>query len=265
MFGALWERARRRRRSADHERIWLNLAGYCVRPGFGYPLDEWRVEQLWSLFDDGIQYVNDAQVWSEWWTLWRRAAGGLGEHAQLQLLDALAYLEPANMKRRRMPFDPAKVGHADMVRLRASLERIAVDRKIEIAEQLLVRLKKSSENQQNWWAVGRIGARRPFYGSVHGVVPPEVATRWLDAILALDWKKVEPAAFAAVQMSRMTGDRTRDLPPAVREAVVRRLQAANVPQTWVEMVRETVELDDADTVRVFGESLPAGLKLIVEH
>ncbi|MEA3122666.1 MAG: hypothetical protein QOH33_2251 [Paraburkholderia sp.] len=265
MFAALWERARRRRRSADHERIWLNLAGYCVRPGFGYPLDGWRVEQLWSLFDDGIQYVNDAQVWSEWWTLWRRAAGGLGEHAQLQLLDALAYLEPTNMKRRRMPFDPAKVGHADMVRLSASLERVAVDRKIEIAERLLVQLKKPSENQQNWWSIGRIGARRPFYGSVHGVVPLEVAMPWLDAILALDWKKVEPAAFAAVQISRMTGDRTRDLPASARETVARRLQAANVPPTWVEMVRETVDLDDADTVRVFGESLPAGLKLIVEQ
>jgi hypothetical protein len=264
MFGALWERARRRRRSADHERIWLNLAGYCVRPGFGYPLDDWRVEQLWSLFDDGIQYVNDGQVWSEWWTLWRRAAGGLSESAQLQLLDAMAYLEPAGMKRRKMPFDPAKVGYADMVRLSASLERIAVERKIEIAERLLARLLNPSENQQNWWAVGRIGARRPFYGSAHGVVPPEVAIPWLDAILALDWKKVEPAVFAAVQISRMTGDRSRDLPPAIRETVVRRLEAANVPQTWVQMVRETVALDDADSVRVFGESLPAGLKLIVE-
>jgi molecular chaperone DnaK (HSP70) len=264
LFGALWERARRRRRSADHERMWLNLAGYCVRPGFGYPLDDWRVEQLWSLFDDGIQYVNDGQVWSEWWTLWRRAAGGLSEDAQLQLLDAMAYLEPAAMKRRRMPFDPAKVGHADMVRLSASLERIAVDRKIEIAERLLARLQKPSENQQNWWAIGRIGARRLFYGSAHGVVPPEVATRWLDAILALDWKKIEPAVFAAVQISRMTGDRSRDLPLAVRETVLRRLEAANAPQTWVEMVRETVAPDDADSVRVFGETLPAGLKLIVE-
>ncbi|MFP3617141.1 hypothetical protein SB778_44655, partial [Paraburkholderia sp. SIMBA_050] len=42
LFGALWDRAKRRRRSADHERLWLNLAGYCLRPGFGYPLDEWR-------------------------------------------------------------------------------------------------------------------------------------------------------------------------------------------------------------------------------
>jgi len=264
LFGALWERAGRRRRSADHERLWLNLAGYCVRPGFGYPLDEWRIEQLWSLFDDGIQYVNEGQVWSEWWTLWRRAAGGLHEDAQLQVLDAMAWLQAAaGTKRHKLPFDPAKVGYADMLRLSASLERITVDRKISIAEQLLVRLQRPSENHQGWWAIGRIGARRPFYGSVHGVVPADVATRWLDAILALDWKKVEPAMFAAAQIARMTGDRSRDLQESIRETVVRRLEAVNAPPAWADMVREVVTLDNADTGRVFGESLPAGLKLII--
>ena len=264
LFGALWERVGRRRRSADHERLWLNLAGYCVRPGFGYPLDEWRIEQLWSLFDDGIQYVNEGQVWSEWWTLWRRAAGGLHEDAQLQVFDAMAWLQAAaGTKRHKLPFDPTKVGQADMLRLYASLERIPVDRKVEIAEQLLVRLQRPAENPQGWWAVGRIGARRPFYGSAHGVVPADVATRWLDAILALDWKKIEPAVFAAAQIARMTGDRSRDLPEPIRATVVRRLEAANAPSAWVDMVREVVTLDNADTGRVFGESLPAGLKLIV--
>jgi molecular chaperone DnaK (HSP70) len=262
LFGALWERARRRRRSADHERLWLNLAGYCVRPGFGYPLDAWRVEQLWSLFDDGIQYVNDSQVWSEWWTLWRRAAGGLDEDAQLRVLDAMAYLQKAAQSRHKLPFDVAKTGFPDMVRLSASLERIPVERKIELGESVLTRLKKPAENHQSWWAVGRIGARRPFYGSAHSIVPPEIAGTWLNAILALDWKKVDPAAFAAVQIARMTGDRSRDLPEDLRHTVVRRLEAANAPRAWLTMVSENVELDDADEGRVFGESLPAGLKLI---
>ncbi|MDR3097935.1 MAG: hsp70 family protein, partial [Paraburkholderia sp.] len=244
LFGALWERAGRRRRSPDHERLWLNLAGFCVRPGFGYPLDEWRVEQLWTLFDDGIQHVNEGQVWSEWWTLWRRTAGGLGEEEQEQVLEAMRWLdEAASSKKHKLPFDPAKLGHADMVRLYASLERIAAERKIEIGEQLLARLQKPAENHQSWWAVGRIGARLPFYGSAHGVVAPEVATRWLDAILALDWKKVEPAMFAAAQIARMTGDRSRDLAPEVREVVLKRLEAANAPATWIEMVREVVTLD----------------------
>jgi molecular chaperone DnaK (HSP70) len=262
LFGALWERARRRRRSADHERLWLNLAGYCVRPGFGYPLDEWRVEQLWTLFDDGIQYINDSQVWSEWWTLWRRAAGGLGEREQLDVLDALAYMQAASTSRNKLPFDPAKSGYADMLRLEASLERIPAGRKVELGERLLERLAKPSENHQGWWAVGRIGARRPFYGSAHSVVPAQVTVQWLETILSLDWKKVEPAAFAAVQIARMTGDRSRDLPDDVRTSVIKRLEAAHAPASWITMVRETVELDEADEGRVFGESLPPGLKLI---
>jgi molecular chaperone DnaK (HSP70) len=262
LFGALWEGAKRRRRSADHERLWLNLAGYCVRPGFGYPLDEWRVEQLWTLFDDGIQYINDAQVWSEWWTLWRRAAGGLGESEQLTVLDALAYMQAASTSRNKLPFDPALSGYADMLRLEASLERVPAGRKVELGARLLERLGKPSGNHQGWWAVGRIGARRPFYGSAHSVVPAQVALPWLQTILALDWKKVEPASFAAVQIARMTGDRSRDFADDVRATVIKRLEAVHAPVSWIAMVRETVELDEADEGRVFGESLPPGLKLI---
>ncbi len=86
--------------------------------------------------------------------------------------------------------------------------------------------------------------------------------KWLDAILTLDWKKVEPAAFAAVKIARMTGDRSRDLPDEVRASVVKRLETVHTPANWIMMVSETVELDEADEGRVFGESLPPGLKLI---
>lgn len=264
LFDALLARARRRRRSADHERAWLNLAGYCLRPGFGHPLDAWRIEQLWPLFDDGIQYVTDAQVWSEWWTLWRRVAGGLGDDAQTQVRDAIAFLEPSDDKRRKLPFDPAKVGPADMTRLSASLERLPVERKVELAERLIVQLQKPAERALCAWALGRIGARRPFYGSAHSVVPAEIVGGWLDALFALDWKQVEPAAFAAAQIARMTGDRSRDLPDDTREAVIKRLSAANASAAWIDMVREAIAFDEADTARVFGETLPAGLKLLAD-
>jgi hypothetical protein len=155
-----------------------------------------------------------------------------------------------------------KVGYDDMVRLAASLERVPVERKTEVGQWLLTRLKKPSENPQGWWAVGRIGARQPFYGSAHGVVPPATAIEWLTTILTLDWKKIEPAAFAAVQIARMTGDRSRDLPDDIRDEVVRRLTAANASKSWIQMVSETVELNRADEGRVFGESLPVGIKLI---
>ncbi len=115
-----------------------------------------------------------------------------------------------------------------------------------------------------WWALGRIGARQSLYGSAHQVVPPEVAGRWLEAVLAVDWKKVEPAAFAATQIARLTGDRSRDLADELREQVLARLAASNASASWITQVRTVIELDKADERRAFGESLPAGLRLLPE-
>lgn len=60
----------------------------------------------------------------------------------------------------------------------------------------------------------------------------------------------------------MTGDRTRDLPYALRAQIILRLIAINAAPTWIAMVQEIVQLDEANTQRVLGESLPPGLKLI---
>lgn len=262
LFDALWERARRRRRSPEHERVWLNLAGYCLRPGCGAPLDGWRVEQLWALFEHGIQYVNERQNWSEWWTLWRRAAAGLAEPAQLVLLETLANQLEALVAAPRRNRSAAFGAYDDMVRLAASLERVPVAHKVEVGRWLLERLALPAEKLQAWWALGRVGAREPLYASPHTVVPAEVASEWLAAVFALDWRKVEPAAFAAAQLARYTGDRARDLAPATREEVARRLAQVNAPESWIVQVRSVVALDEADRRRAFGESLPAGLILI---
>lgn len=261
LFDALLERARRRRRSAEHERVWLNLAGYCLRPGLGAALDDWRIDQLWPLFGQGLQYVREGNNWSEWWTLWRRCAGGLDEARQLQVLEVLAgHLEDTDAARRRG--DPVQGSYDDMVRLAAALERVPAMHRSEVGKWLLERLARPAEKAHTWWALGRVGARESLYGSAHTVVPPETAAEWLQAVLALDWKAVEPAAFAAAQLARLTGDRARDLPPALRDEVARRLAAMRAPQSWITMVREVVSLDDADRRRSFGEALPPGLRLL---
>ncbi len=49
LLRALWEGfydVAGRRRATEYESSWLNGAGFCLRPGFGYPLDPWRVEQM---------------------------------------------------------------------------------------------------------------------------------------------------------------------------------------------------------------------------
>lgn len=263
LWSALFAGAKHRRRSADHERVWFNLAGYCLRPGFGYPLDDWRVRQLWTIFEQGVQYAREPQNWSEWWTLWRRVAGGLDAAMQHKVLEAIEwYLHPPTPRPRPRPPGPKALGYDDMVRLAASLERIPASDKARLGDWLIERLTRHGENPSSWWAIGRIGARVPFAGSAHNVVPRAKAEAWLQSVLALDWSKVEPAAFAAAQLARRSGDRERDLDEALRTEVAARLQAANAPESWVRMVNEVVELEATEESRILGESLPPGLRLV---
>jgi hypothetical protein len=265
LFDALMQRAKGRRRSSEHERAWLNLSGYCLRPGFGYTLDEWRIEQLWALFETGVQHHKDSQVCAEWWTLWRRVAGGLSVEAQLRVLDDFAFNVQADAQERgRRPHTLVNGSDEDMLRLGASLERIPGNYKAEIGAWMLGRLESADKAAQArfLWGLSRVGARQPFHGSAHDVVAKEVVEQWLAAILALDWKKVEPAGYAAAHLARMTGDRSRDIDATLREEILRRLAAAGAPANWRAMVREVVQLDQADEKRMLGDALPPGLKLI---
>ena len=143
LFDELLKRARGRRRSADHERLWLSLAGWCLRPGYGDPLDGWRIDELWPLFEQGVQHGHDSQVSAEWWTLWRRVAGGLDESRQLRLLQDFAFnLRGSEAGLTERPPRLVKGGWDDMLRVGASLERIAAEHKVEIGEWLVERVRR---------------------------------------------------------------------------------------------------------------------------
>ena len=262
-FNTFLEGLKYRRRSENHERVWLSLIGFCLRPGFGYPLDDWRVEQLWKTYSQGLQFVNEVQNWSEWWTLWRRIAGGLNQEAQQQIFTDLSkYLNPASARQASISKQLKKRGYEDMVRLAAVLERLPVENKIQLGEWFLKRLQKSSEPQQTWWALGRIGSRVPFYGSSHNVIPAEIAAIWLQEIKQKDWKKSPQAGFAATLISRNSGDRARDIDESVRAEVIAQLKLSKAPVSWVSMVEEFKQLDEKEEKQIFGEALPPGLKLL---
>ncbi len=265
MFTTLLDGAKYQRRSENHERVWLSLTGFCLRPGFGYPLDDWRVEQLWKSYPQGIQFVNETQNWTEWWTLWRRIAGGLNAAAQERIFaDIAKFLNPAAARQPGVIKQIKNRGYDDMVRLAAVLERLPVAKKIQLGEWLLKRLEKAGEPGQTWWAVGRIGARMPFHGSSHNVIPADTVCLWLKQMLAADWKKVPQAGFAATLIARMSGDRARDIDEGMRLQIIDKLKLSKAPASWIDMVEQLKELDEKEEKQIFGEALPPGLKLINE-
>ncbi|MDC9729766.1 MAG: hsp70 family protein [Methyloprofundus sp.] len=263
LFSALLERRKNHRRSPNHERVWLSLVGYCLRPGFGYQLDNWRVEQLWKAYKNKIQFVNETQNWSEWWTLWRRISGGLDTESQELIFDDIAkYINPASARQGSVAKQGKQKSYDDMVRLAAVLERLPISKKEQLGDWLLKRLQKSSEPAQTWWAVGRIGARVPFHAGQHFVVPPTTAERWLQQLLEVNWKKVPQAAFAATLIARMSGNRANDISSEMQQQVLKKLKAAKNPDAWIALVESVKELNAEEEKQIFGEALPAGLSLI---
>ncbi len=266
MFTLLLEGEKYRKRSENHERVWSSLVGYCLRPGFGYPLDDWRVEQIWKLYPQSIQFVNETQNWAEWWTLWRRIAGGLNTQAQIHIFNDISkYIDPAGLKQAGVAKQTKLRSYDDMVRLCAVLERLEITQKTQLANWFLQRLEKPSESLQTWWALGRVASRVPFHGNSHDVIPPDIVANWLHVLLKIDWKKNPHIGFAATLMSRMSGDRNRDIDETTRLIVLDKLKTSKTPLSWIEMVESVKELSEKEEKQIFGETLPSGLKLIQTH
>lgn len=264
LWGVLWAGAAKRRRSGDHERIFLSLCGFMLRPGFGAPLDGWRVEQTFSLFAQGLTHHKEASVWAAWWILWRRVAAGLGEAAQGALFEAIApHLRPAPKGRVANPGKrPPGLAPDEMVRLLGALELLPPAQKIEAGSWLLERISASPASPVGVaWALGRLGARVPMSRAAQSVVPPQVAAGWLERLLALDFRAGDDAPFAIAQLARLSGDRSRDLDEALRGRAALRLEQIGAPPEWALGIRELRVLEQRDEQRVFGEALPLGLSL----
>ncbi|MDA0384261.1 Hsp70 family protein [Vibrio owensii] len=263
LFDTFAQGRKRRRRSEQHEKNWLRLAGFALRPGFGDPTDSWRIEQVWGLYQQNIQFQNH-QGWTDWWVFWRRIAGGLSQEQQETILaDIAKYLHPGAMKNPQSAKAAQDMGYESMVRLSASLEHLEVEDKVLLATWFLSKaINHNQFEQAHWWAMGRLASRTPLYGSQHNVVPREQAEQWLPKLLEQNWQKEPMIAFAAVMICRKTGDRLFDISDDYREQVLAKLKQSKVPESWVSLVEEVKELSESESKRIFGDALPSGLTLV---
>ncbi|EHD0108126.1 hsp70 family protein [Vibrio parahaemolyticus] len=263
LFDTFAQGRKRRRRSEQHEKNWLRLAGFALRPGFGDPTDSWRIEQVWGLYQQNIQFKNH-QGWTDWWVFWRRIAGGLSQEQQETILaDIAKYLHPGAMKNPQSAKAAQEMGYESMVRLSASLEHLEVEDKVLLATWFLSKaINQNQFEQAHWWAMGRLASRTPLYGSQHNVIPREQAEQWLPKLLEQNWLKEPMISFAAVMICRKTGDRLFDISDDYREQVLTKLKQSKVPESWVSLVEEVKELSESESKRVFGDALPSGLTLV---
>ena len=243
-----------RKKSPAFEARWFNLCGFCLRPGFGFPGDDFRIEQTRRLFAGGLQYANQVQCEIDWWIFWGRIAGGLNRNQQADLYQRLApnLLPRGNKKPPRLNSSLAR----EMWRAAASLELLPLQTKTELGEALVRMAKAGTARESEFWCITRLGARQLFYGPINLVLPSATVTRWVEALAP------SPAAAEALaSLARRTDDPTRDLSPATREMVRQKLAAAPRSEQLLAIFEGEAQRDERALGRIFGEELPSGLVL----
>jgi hypothetical protein len=244
--------------SPEHAARWMNLLGFCLRPGFGDALDAERLKRLWKLQNAGPPFSNQPQVQIEWWVLWRRVAGGLTPGQQRQLSQEWGrVLQPKKGVKARL----SAQHKLEIWMAMANLERLYVKDKIQWGRLMLDQLSPGQARPQHLWSLARLGARELLYGSNDRVIPPEEAARWIEALLARTWPHPKALAAALAQLARKTGDRTRDVSQAVQSRVLAWMTSHPDLTGQRRYLEEVVPIAQQEEQALFGESLPVGLIL----
>jgi hypothetical protein len=245
-----------RKLSPTHEARWLNLLGYCLRPGFGDLEDNNRLRQLRRIYEAGLGFPRELQGQIDWLVLWRRVAGGLSPVNQNELR---GYLSTIGVSHKKVGARINPQVDREAWRLAASLEHTSSSLRAALGGELLRRLKKTPLDSAWLWALGRLGSRIPLYGPLNCVVPPEVASQWIAGLLQLRELNLEVAS-AIAQIARYTGDRTRDVPEDLREQIISALSHASLAEPGIVQRLRTAALPDRkELAAVFGETLPRGI------
>ena len=261
LWAALMEQAAARKQSPAHEARWLNLVGFCLRPGFGVARDEERMDEMWKLFPQGVFHPRNELCRAEWWILWRRIAGGLNEGRQSALAGPLASRLKAG-KGGAWGCGPHET--AEIWRMLACLERLPQTIRQKLGERLADRVGRKgwgADHGSASWALARLAARVPLYGPLNTVVPAEPVSAWLEPLLE-GLEPREENLFEVAMMARRTGDRYRDIEEALRLRILDWLGKNQASSHILNLVADGGELAPEEEAAAAGDSLPVGLRWV---
>jgi molecular chaperone DnaK (HSP70) len=251
----LIEVAAGRKKSPHHEMRWLNLSGFCLRPGFGVPGDDARVNDLRTIASNELVFVDDLQCQVGALVLLRRIVGGINASEQ-QALYRKHTTRTGSQKKGRVN---RQLDYEEW-RLVVSLEHLLAGTRAVLGHELVAKIRNEPGDGIWLWSLGRLGARIPLYGPLHSVVTAEIAGEWVTALLDLS-AFTAVTSSAIVLIARRTDDHSRDINDAIRERAISRLMALGIAEETIQLLSEYVPPERADAVRSFGESLPPGLQV----
>jgi hypothetical protein len=241
--------------SVEHEETWLIVAGFLLRPGFGVPMDELRIDALWRIWGEGLRFPGKRTRLQEY-ILWRRVAGGLSADRQERVLAA----EGDKLR-------PSKNAPPELIRMAGSFERIGPELKAELITRFIVTVVELAAAKKHCApylaALGLLLNRTPFYAGPESIVAPSLVESAFEAFRKLDWSEPEfvEAQTLFLRAARAVDDRRLDLPQSVRNQIAEKLRKCGVATLKIDRLWRFAPVERAERLSLYGEALPPGLIL----
>lgn len=249
-----------RKLSQEHEARWWNLAGFFLRPGFGFSLDDFRLKELWKILLAELKNPRTSECFVQMCICCRRIAGGFNKGQQMQIASELI---GAIFDKKTGKIEVKRKGdlylYSEKIRTLAALERLDLPFKIKLGEALIDRILHHSSASYDYWALGRIGARQLLYGSAGQVVPKDIVAKWIEKLLIqqLNPENQESLLFLLGQLARKTDHRELNLSEIIIQKILITYPAEKL-KAWLSEERH---LTQSEQEQIFGDQLPAGLLL----
>ena len=112
-------------------------------------------------------------------------------------------------------------------------------------------------------ALGQLLSRAPVYAGPETVVSPELVERAYEIFRRFDWSTPELADMATLflRAARVVGNRSSDLPKALRHRIAAKLENIGVVPQKTAKLKEFVPVAGPERISLHDESLPPGLIL----
>jgi molecular chaperone DnaK (HSP70) len=254
-FDTLIGQVSRRSHSEAYETAWWMAAGYCLRPGCGAPLDEFRVRQLEVLLDLGVCHPGAKAVREQRAVFWRRVARGLSVDLQERLFDETEAVAFSGSKRGLEP-----------LKMLAALEGVSVARKRKLLDYLCRALPQAPRwaLESYLWCAGRVCARIPLSRRQEWVMAPALIEALLEVVLNLDSEQVPHKLLLnfILQSARISGANELDLGSQARERIHRRALQRGFDADELAPLKQYTPVARAELQSQYGEALPQGLVLL---
>jgi hypothetical protein len=249
-----------RKKSPAIESRWLNTIGFCLRPGYGFVSDDWRVAQTWRAVRGKLRYPSSA---AEAMILWRRVSGGFTQGQQQAIYQEmqtnLRGILSGEALKIRLVSDPEEflrmVGSLELL---PSLEKTSIGR---LAIDSLDNPKLKSLQEGILWMIGRIGSRSLLYAPVNRVLSAETAEQWLGRLMRSNNLPILALQRSVFSLARKTNDRYRDISSEHQTIVLDWLSQTSAPMTYIELVQSVGNLAALEQEAFAGDSLPLGVRL----